>query len=201
MLQIVHFCNPADRLSDMTSNTALLQQCTSFLCRGDSSCYKHTWCNLSTVTNTWIRIIIITSSDSGTGIVQKPFQWRRRAPVHTVMQPDGSVVGHFVPFTVVTTMHSFHWYQMWRLVLRIRYSYNFMGVAFGFAHPIQLQFYECCVWFCASNTVTILWVSRLVLRIKYSYNFLFGFAHQIQLQFLSPAIYVYVSMVYFVNIS
>jgi hypothetical protein len=170
MLQIVHFCNPADRLSDMTSNTALLQQCTSFLCRGDSSCYKHTWCNLSTVTNTWIRIIIITSSDSGTGIVQKPFQWRRRAPVHTVMQPDGSVVGHFVPFTVVTTMHSFHWYQMWRLVLRIRYSYNFMGVAFGFAHPIQLQFYECRVWFCASNTVTIFMSVAL------------SFAHKIQLQ-------------------
>ena len=115
-------------------------------------------------------MVIITSSDSGTGIVQKPFQWRHRAPVHTVMQPGGSVVGHFVPFTVVTTMHSFHWYQMWRLVLRIRYSYNFMGVAFDFAHQIQLQFFECRVWFCASNTVTILWVSRLVLRIKYSYS-------------------------------
>jgi len=59
-------------------------------------------------------------------------------------------------------------------------------VAFGFAHQIQLQFYGCCVRFCASNTVTILWVLRLVLRIKYSYNFVsvaFGFAHQIQLQF------------------
>ena len=27
------------------------------------------------------------------------------------MQPGGSVVGHVVPFTVVTTMHSFHWYR------------------------------------------------------------------------------------------
>ena len=29
MLQIVQLCNPADHLSDMTSHTALLQQCTS----------------------------------------------------------------------------------------------------------------------------------------------------------------------------
>ena len=64
-----------------------------------------------------------------------------------------------------------HSNQLWRLVLRIKYSYNFMSVSFGFAHQKQLQFlsisrlvlrikysynfYECRVWFCASNTVTI----------------------------------------------
>ena len=31
MVHIVRLCNPADQLSDMTSHTALLQQCTSLL--------------------------------------------------------------------------------------------------------------------------------------------------------------------------
>ena len=52
-----------------------------------------------------------------------------------------------------------------------------MSVAFGFAHKIQLQLFECRVWFCASNTVTIFM------------SVAFGFAHQIQLQyFLSVAL-------------
>ena len=59
LVHIVRLCNPADQLSDMTSHTALLQQCTSLLllwCPGDSFSYKHTWCNLSTLINTWIRM-------------------------------------------------------------------------------------------------------------------------------------------------
>ena len=64
----------------------------------------------------------------------------------------------------------------WGFVLRdqdpsIWISLTFESVvAFIFAHQIQLQFYECRVWFCASNTVTIFMSVAL------------SFAHKTQLQ-------------------
>jgi hypothetical protein len=121
MIQMVRLCNPADQLSDMTSHTAFLQQCTSLLLLwypGDSFRYKHTWCNLSTLTTTWIRL---------------------RCGVWFVHQN------------------------------------NFMSVAFGFAHQLHLQFFECRVWFCASTTVTIFWVLRWILSIKYRHVCLIWF--------------------------
>ena len=115
VLLFIQLCSPVDQLSDISSHSQLLQQCTRFI-----GIRCGVWfCASDTVTILWVL----------------------------------------------------------RLVLRIKYSYNFLSVAFGFAHQIQLQFYECRVWFCASNTVTaahlqhrdqLQWTSHKLQRFYYA---------------------------------